>query len=255
MKKAILLILLVSGSLLYAQEKFVRLNNQNFRIRVLGKGDITVIFESGMSDSLEVWGSIPDSVAKFARVFTYDRADIGKSDTSKTVRTIPNVVFELRSILENQQLNPPYVLVGHSLGGLLMRYFAGNYPTEVRGMLLLDPAPESYWNRMSAQELDEYIKGGTAWYETNFPKQYRKEWYQFIPNLAYMNKLNINKNLPLILVSATAWKWYAYQEDILAGFVNSRQVELEGEHHIYKNHPDAIIAYIKELVFGAAQTP
>ncbi|MFH0756138.1 MAG: alpha/beta fold hydrolase [Bacteroidota bacterium] len=235
-------------SSMYAQERYVDINGQKYRIKEFGKGEISIIFESGMSDSLEVWGAIPDSVSKYARVFLYDRADIGKSDTSGIERTIPNMVLELKNILENQNIKPPYLLIGHSLGGLITRYFASNYPEEVMGLLLLDPAPESYWERMSKEALEEYIKGGTEWYETNFPPQYRKEWYQFIPNLDYMINLHIDRHLPVILVSATAWDWYNYHEDILVEFDNSRHVELEGEHHIFKDHPDSIMNYIYELL-------
>jgi pimeloyl-ACP methyl ester carboxylesterase len=247
MKSILAIILLSFCFILEGQERFVNLDGQKFHIKEYGAGKITVIFESGMSDSLEVWGSIPDSVSKFAHVFLYDRADIGESDTSRIERTLPNMVKELRNILNNQNINPPYILVGHSLGGLITRYFTSNYPSEVKGLLLLDPAPESYWKSMSKRDLKKYIKGGTEWYETKFPKKYRQEWYQFIPNLEYMNDLNIDKHLPIILVSATAWKWYKYHEDILVGFDNSKHIELEGEHHIFKNHPDLIINYIKEL--------
>jgi len=248
MRKLIIFFILQYCYCSYGQERYISIEQQKFCIKEWGSGEITVIFESGMSDSLEVWDSIPDSIAKSARVFLYDRADIGKSDTSRLERTIPNMVIELRSILKNQNINPPYILVGHSLGGLITRYFSSNYPDEVKGLLLLDPAPESYWNSMSKRELQKYIKGGTEWYETKFPEKYRKEWYQFIPNLAYMNDLKINKHLPVILVSSTAWNWYKYHEDILAGFENSKHIELEGEHHIYKNHPDLIIGYINELL-------
>jgi pimeloyl-ACP methyl ester carboxylesterase len=233
---------------LWGQERFVTIDQQKYRIKEFGTGNITVIFESGMSDSLEVWGSIPDSVSLFARVFLYDRANIGKSDNSRLERTIPNMVLELRNILKSQNINPPYVLVGHSLGGLITRYFASNYPEGVKGLLLLDPAPESFWNNMSKRDLQKYIKGGTEWYEAKFNEKYRKEWYQFIPNLAYMNNLKIDKDLPTILVSATAWKWYPYHEDILIGFNNAKHIELEGDHHIFKNHPSLTVNYIKELI-------
>jgi pimeloyl-ACP methyl ester carboxylesterase len=248
MKKAFIMggILCCSG--IFCQERYADICGQKFRIRELGKGEITVVFESGMSDSLEVWGGIPDSVANYARVFLYDRADIGKSDNSVTERTIPNVLLELKTLLKDQRINPPYILVGHSLGGLIVRYFAGNCPGEVRGLLLLDPAPESYWNGMPEDELKEYIRGGNEWYENHFAEKYRKEWYQFIPNLAYMNNLNIDRQMPVILVSATAWNWYGYHEDIIKGFEHARHVELEGEHHIYKDHPGLIVEYIKELL-------
>lgn len=247
MKQATITLLLLC-SLAYGQERFITIDQQKFRIKESGSGNIAVIFESGMSDSLEIWGTIPDSIAKNARVFLYDRAGIGKSDTSRLERTIPNMVLELRRILQQEKINPPYILVGHSMGGLINRYFASAYPAEVKGLLLLDPVPESYWNRMSKKELEKYIEGGNEWYQTKFPENYRKEWYQFIPNLAYMDKLSINKDLPVILVSATAWKWYTYHKDILIGFNNPKHIELDGEHHIFKNHPSLVIQYIKELL-------
>lgn len=246
-KPTLIICLLFCTLLLHCQEKFVTIGQQKYRIKVFGEGKTTVIFENGMSDSLEIWGTVPDSVARFARVFLYDRADIGKSDTSSSERTIPNVVSELKTILENQNIKSPYILVGHSLGGLITRYFSSLYPDDVVGLLLLDPAPESFWNYMSNKELRKYIKGGNEWYESNFPARYRKEWYQFIPNLRYMDSLNLNKDLSVILVSATAWNWYKYHEDILKGLNNTKHVELEGEHHIFKNHPDTTVMYIREL--------
>ena len=239
--------LLLSCLSLFSQERFVDIEGQKFRIKEFGKGDLTVLFENGMSDSIEVWGSIPDSVATFARVFLYDRADIGKSDTARLPRTIPNQILELRKILAQENIGPPYILVGHSLGGLITRYYSSLYPGEVAGLLLLDPAPEAFWDAMSEQELQEYIEGGNEWYETRFPKKYRNEWYHFISNLEYMRDLDIPADLPIVLVSATAWEWYKYHEKIIAGFENARHIELEGDHHIYKNHPDLIVKYIKEL--------
>lgn len=248
MKKFLTIVLLLSCSCLFSQERYTNIDGQKFRIKVMGKGDITVIFESGMSDSLEVWDSIPDSISKFTRVFLYDRADIGKSDTSALERTIPNVVNELRKILKQEDIKPPYVLVGHSYGGLITRYYSSEYSDEVKGLLLLDPAPEAYWDEMSDKRLEEYVTGGNEWYRTRFEPKYRKEWYQFIPNLKYMKKLSIPKDLPIILVSATAWHWYKYQSKILIGFEKSKHIELKGEHHIYKDHPDLIIGYIRELL-------
>lgn len=233
---------------LLGQERYSNVGGHKFLIKMMGKGDVTVIFESGMSDSLETWGTIPDSVSKFARVFLYNRADIAKSDTSTSIRTIPNVVNELRDILKNEKIIPPYILVGHSLGGLIARYFASEYSSEVKGLLLLDPSPEAFWEGMSDDELKEYIIGGNEWYETKFAPKYRKEWYQFIPNLEYMKDLTIPKNLRVILVSASEWNWYKYQSKMLIDLENTKHIELEGHHHIYKDHPDLMIKYIKELL-------
>ena len=233
---------------LWCQERYVTIDDQEYRIRDLGNGQVTVVFENGMSDSLEVWGAIPDSVAAKARIFQYDRADIGKSGLSQNQRTIPNMVRELRGILKDQRICPPYVLVGHSMGGLIVRYFASHYPGEVKGMLLLDPVPESFWKTMNKQEYKEYFIGGNEWYETRFKPQYRKEWYAFQSNLGYMDSLTVRGSLPVILISSSSWKWYKYHKDIAAKYENAKHFELEGEHHIFKNHPEFVMRCILELL-------
>ena len=232
---------------LSAQERFADIDGQKFRIKEFGTGKVTVIFESGMSDSLEAWRAIPDSVALFAHVFLYDRADIGKSDSSRQKRTIPNMVNELKTILGHENIDPPYVLVGHSLGGYITRYFSSQYPDDVKGLLLLDPSPEAYWESMTKEELKKYIEGGTEWYRTRHAQKYSKEWFQFIPNIEYMKDLKISGELQVILVSARGTNWYKYQSKIITGLKNARQVELKGSHYIHRDHPEQTVKYIKEL--------
>jgi pimeloyl-ACP methyl ester carboxylesterase len=249
MRSLVISVLLILCVNFYGQERFVSIEGQKFRIREFGTGNMTVIFESGMSDSLEAWGTIPDTVALFARVFQYDRADIGKSDSSRQKRTIPNMVTELKSILEHENIIPPYILVGHSLGAYITRYFASTYPGDVKGLLLLDPAPEAYWESMSKRKLNDYIKGGTEWYRAKHSPKYWKEWFQFIPNMVYMKNLHIPEDLPVILVSASESKWYKYHEKILTGFKNAKHIELEGNHYVHKKYPALTVKYIKELTF------
>jgi hypothetical protein len=100
---------------LYSQERFVDLDGQKFRIKEFGTGDITVLFECGMSDSIEAWQNIPDSVALFAHVFLYDRSGIGKSDPSELERTIPNMVYELHRILEQESFIKGFFTSPHPL--------------------------------------------------------------------------------------------------------------------------------------------
>ena len=247
MKSTLAFIILFFCLNLQGQERYSNVDGQKFRIKEYGGGKVTVIFESGMSDSLEAWGSIPDTVASYAHVFLYDRADIGKSDSSRLKRTIPNMVAELKSILNHENINPPYILVGHSLGGYITRYFSSQFSGDVKGLLLLDPAPEAYWKSMSEKKLKEYIEGGTEWYRTKHAPKYSKEWFQFIPNMVYMKNLNMPKDLPIILVSASKSNWYKYHKKIITCFKNAKLIELEGGHYIHRDHQDLILKYIKEL--------
>ena len=247
MYRTILYLFLLS-SFIYSQERYVEINGQKWRIKTMGQGDVTVLFENGMSDSLETWRSIPDSIARFAKVFLYDRADIGKSDTARLKRTIPNMVQELRMILKHENIKPPYVLVGHSMGGVIDRYFTSEYPDEVVGLLLVEPSPEYMWDTMSEADLKEWLEGGNKWYEEKFPERYRDEWYEFLPNLKYMKELKIPKDLPVILLSITDYDLNIYEKKIIENLPNAKQIILEGSHHIHQDQPDSTIKYIKELL-------
>jgi hypothetical protein len=248
MKSIFAFILLFFCLNLHGQERYADINGQKFRIKEFGVGDVTVIFESGQSDSLETWESIPDTVASFAHVFLYDRADIGKSDTSRQERTFSNMVTELKSILIHENINPPYILVGHSMGGFITRYFSSQFPDDVKGLLLLDPTPEAYVESMTKKDLKKFTKFcADTIRATHHDPKYWKESDEFIPNLIYMKNLNISKDLPIILVTATESNLYKYQEKIIVGFNNARHIELAGGHYIHRNHQDLIVKYIKEL--------
>jgi pimeloyl-ACP methyl ester carboxylesterase len=119
--------------------------NLQLRMRVEGSGPRTVIFESGLGDTLGVWDRIqPQVAAGCARTVSYNRAGYAGSDPAQSTRDAANIVAELRAALARRKIGPPYVLVGHSLGGLYMQYFARNYPREVAGLVLVD---SSYWNQ------------------------------------------------------------------------------------------------------------
>jgi len=72
-----------------------------------------------MASGVDAWGAIPDSVSQFTPAFAYDRAGIGESEESSAKRTIPNMVEELRQILNAEEIRPPYVYAAHSMGSYI----------------------------------------------------------------------------------------------------------------------------------------
>lgn len=97
-----------------------------------------VVFEGGSRGTIDKWGTVPEKVAEHASVFAYNRPGYGHSDVAATPRDGRTIVEELRSTLRQKGLPPPYVLVGHSLGGLYMQLFARRYPQEVTALVLID---------------------------------------------------------------------------------------------------------------------
>src|SRR5882672_7244757 len=102
----------------------------------------TIILESGGFGFSFDWSLVQPGIASFARVCSYDRAGHAWSDPGPAPRTMSQVAYELHTALANLSVKPPYVLVGHSLGGLRVRTFASLYPKEVVGMVLIDSAHE-----------------------------------------------------------------------------------------------------------------
>ena len=98
----------------------------------------TVVFEAGSRGTIDKWGRVLDDVARDATVFAYHRPGYGNSSLPTTPRDGRTVVEELRQLLRAKGLKPPYVLVGHSLGGLYMQLFARAHPDEVKGLVLVD---------------------------------------------------------------------------------------------------------------------
>ena len=112
------------------------------RMCITGSGTPTVLFEAGAGGPLETWVRVQPAVSKFARTVSYDRAGNGLSTQGATPRDGRHIATELHTALHNAHVSPPYILVGHSLGGPLIRVFAGIYPNEVAGMVLVDPTQE-----------------------------------------------------------------------------------------------------------------
>jgi pimeloyl-ACP methyl ester carboxylesterase len=119
----------------------------SLHINCTGEGSPTVIVDAGNGDFSLGWQGIQPEVAKFTRICTYDRAGYGWSDPSPNPRTAKVMSEELHTLLSNAGVEPPYVLVGHSLGGYNVRMFADLYPEEVAGMVLVDAGHEDQLNR------------------------------------------------------------------------------------------------------------
>lgn len=113
-------------------------NGREMHLYCIGEGNPTVILESGVGGNTLLWAYIQPAVAETTRVCAYDRAGYGWSEVSSHERATPNMAEELRTLLTQAGVEPPYILAGHSFGGLVVRTYASLYPDEVRGLVLID---------------------------------------------------------------------------------------------------------------------
>ena len=158
---ALLLVLVVSTLLLGAKAKadliaqyppigqMVDVGGYSLHIDCQGTGSPTVIMEAGLGEPSLMWALVQPQIATSTRVCVYDRAGLGWSDKSPKPRTADIMVDELHTLLKNANIEGPYVMVGHSTGGMLVRLYAHSYPTDVVGMVLVDSQHEDQFARLS----------------------------------------------------------------------------------------------------------
>lgn len=221
-----------------------------------GDGPRTVVLEAGFGDTLEVWQAIEPGIINCARTFAYNRAGYMGSDTASATRDSIEIVAELREELHRRHIAPPYVLVGHSLGGLYMQYFARNYPDEVAGLLLID---STHWRQGMAID-------STA----NTPYQARRAVTLYLPLIMRRELtdsveagIEVNSspkatNIPTIVLSATRRatneteehraQEVALQDDIAADFPIHRHLFVtDSGHYIQRDKPEVVVAAIRDL--------
>ena len=131
-------------------QRLVKLpDGRTMNLYCTGKAGPLLILDAGLGGSTFSWGSLQPKLAGY-RACAYDRAGMGFSDPGPLPRDAEHRVADLRALLKAARLAPPYILVGHSLGGLDARLYAFKYPKEVAGLVLVDPAVEHQDERISA---------------------------------------------------------------------------------------------------------
>ena len=226
--------------------------------RIEGRGPRTVILESGLGDTLDIWKDIQPRIADHcARTLAYTRAGyLGSDPANDGPRDAVTVVGELRAELAKRNIRPPYVLVGHSLGGLYMQYFARNFPSEVAGLVLVD---STHWNQhMDIDPIanSAYTRGREV---TLFmPWIMRREFKDsggageqvhaspaadFMPTIVLSSTLAPRGETPASRADAARM-----QDEIAADFPGAEHVRVDGAgHYIQRDKPEVVIDAARRL--------
>lgn len=130
-----------------APGQLLDVDGHQMHIVCTGEGSPTVILEAGAGAFSAIWGWIQPVVAQQSRVCAYDRAGFGWSEPGPEPRDVQQIALELHTLLGKAGVEPPYVMVGHSLGGIYVRVYNARYPGEVLGMALIDATHPDTWAR------------------------------------------------------------------------------------------------------------
>ena len=134
------------GKRFAAPGRLVDVGGHRLHLLESGSGDATIVFEAGLMSTVLSWSTLQRELTKSYRVVSYDRAGLGWSDPGPMPRTADRIVDELHTLLQQAGIAPPYLLVGHSFGGLTMPLFAARFPDETAGVVLVDPVVPAEWD-------------------------------------------------------------------------------------------------------------
>jgi pimeloyl-ACP methyl ester carboxylesterase len=130
------------------QEQMIDVGGHKVYFRSAGEGSPVVILESGTGGTTETNYWLEQEIAKFTRVCTYDRTGLGRSELDRNWLGYRNSSQRLHMLLEKAMVEGPYIMVGHSLGGVLIRDFTKEYPNEVVGLVFIDSSHPLQIKRM-----------------------------------------------------------------------------------------------------------
>ncbi|MGB7284820.1 MAG: alpha/beta hydrolase [Candidatus Acidiferrum sp.] len=132
--------------------RLVDIGGHRLHLLESGQGGLTIVLEAGLMSTMLSWSDLHLKLAQSYRVVSYDRAGLGWSDIGPMPRTSGRIVEELHTLLHRAAISPPYLLVGHSFGGLTMPLFAARFPDETVGMVLVDPVAPAEWDPPSEHD-------------------------------------------------------------------------------------------------------
>jgi pimeloyl-ACP methyl ester carboxylesterase len=166
-----------------------------------GEATPAVILEGGFGTGIASWSAVQRDIAKFTQVVSYDRAGLGQSDPGPKPRDAKQIATELHAALQKAGIKPPYVLVGHSFGGPLVRVFANMYPNEVVGLVLVDPSQEAFhlWAKTNPPSGYKEEVARIA----NAPESLRNEYAAIDATYEQARAGKIPAGIPVTLISAT----------------------------------------------------
>ena len=265
--------------------KLIDIGGYRLHLYCTGEGGPTVILDYGLVGSYIEWHLVQPEIARFTRVCSYDRGGYGWSDASPRARTPDVMAEELHTLLEKAGEKPPFILVGHSMGGFDVLMYRHRYPQHVAGLVLLDSAHPDQpipfrWQSKARLRFLEYTAplGLPRWrgwcaqgpeairrqmlafscqpriFRTNY-----RQWLTFDESAGQVRTLGSLGDLPLLVIARDPERqpanqrheqhWFRLQQDLAQLSTNSTFVVARGSGHgVAQQRPDLVIEGIRKMV-------
>lgn len=228
------------------------------RVGYVERGDgVTVIFESGLGDTVEPWSSVFDDVSRFAHAFAYDRPGYGNSGRAFSQRDGAHIVIELHELLRKANVKPPYVMVGHAVGGMYAELFARTYPDEVAALVLIESRPAEFTHRCKQTRAPACEV--PAWQTTFMPPAARAELQSIDDTQRVLAAAPpLREDLPLWVISAghhytegAKWSqlWDTMQREMASRSTQGHHVTVEKSgQYVQRDARRVVIDAIRDAV-------
>jgi pimeloyl-ACP methyl ester carboxylesterase len=211
-----------------------------------------VVFESGLGATMDWWRSVLPEISKDSTTFAYNRPGYGSSAATGTPRDGAHIVAELRALLQSEGVAPPYVLVGHSLGGLYMQLFARLHPQDVAALVLVDSThPRQFEGEGALEKQSLWVRGvigamvtGTAKEELTLLSRTGEDTLK-LPTLVGKPVFVLSAAEPMKETSDLARFTNEKRVDIARLYPGSKQIWVESGHAIPLEKPEAVVSAIR----------
>lgn len=249
---------LATGPAAASPARRVDVGGYRLHLHCVGEGTPTVVLDAGAGSTSGTWDWVVPGVREFTRVCVYDRAGLGRSDPGPMPRTSERIAVELKALLSRSGIRAPYVLGGHSFGGLNMRLYAALHPDEVAGLVLVDATPEDFPARENAlRTRDESEKRLTA--RSIASPAFRAELDGMLASAAAVRAATPVQADVIVITAAHpggsaqfVTVWAEMQKKMVSSFPHASQVIAERSgHDIQYDEPELIVGALRELVFAA----
>jgi pimeloyl-ACP methyl ester carboxylesterase len=233
-------------------------NGHSLYIKCLGTGSPTIVIETGEGGNVSEVSQIQKTLATRTTTCAYDRANNGRSDSAPTPRTAKDIAEDLHALLRAAEVAGPYLLAGHSAGGMIVQLYAHTYPDEVIGVVAMNPVPPAHpW-------LDEVSKISTAEEYADEEAYYRGangESLDYLTSSEQLMAASMPPDVPFEMLISTSvqcegdkgcLKSYPVYEqiiqDVTASWPRGNLMQIATLHNIFDSDPDAVVAAVDRIL-------
>ena len=218
--------------------------------------NVSIVFENGLRATVDGWDKVIDSLVPDASIFAYNRPGYGNSQETGTARDGATIVEELRQTLRHKGLAPPYILVGHSLGGLYMQLFAKRYPQEVSGLVLVDPLLPGVIKK--SEEFPVWTRGAKRLFFSSTVNKEIDAIYQTSEQVLSLAPID---DKPIVMLinkpsgsTAVGVDFGAFNKDqktreLVSGlYPKAKKIVVDSDHQVQRQNPADVVNAIRNIL-------